>query len=398
LNIVLLCNSFLPHIGGKELVVYYLAKSYKELGHEVRVVGPSSWLNNRQYKYGFPVRRYPSLVRGKPENSWLRERELYYQMVFDLNVWGCDILHAHITYPFGYLAAKYKKKHPTVPLILTPHGNDIHTIPELGHGLRLNPELNLKIEHAITTCDAVTAISESMASSILDAGADVSKIHNIPNGVDIDRFQKINNYPDIRQWLNLPENEKIILSVGNYHPRKGLQVLIKAMPEILSKVKNTRLILIGRGTDILKPLINELKLESHVTLTGSIPFPTLDSDSSKDHLAGVYNICDIYISAGIDEGSEGLSLAMLEAMAASTSIIATNISGNRELVSEKKNGILVQPNSEKALSEKIIALLLDNELREEMSVFSRKKCDKYSWFSIAKQYILMYEKICKLNA
>jgi len=392
LNIVLLCNSFLPHIGGKELVVYYLAKSYKELGHEVRVVGPTSWFKNRHFKCNFPVHRYPSLIRGKPEKLWIREREIYYQLVFDLKVWGCDVLHAHITYPFGYLAAEYKKKNPNIPLFITPHGNDIHTIPELGHGMRLDPVLNKKIGHALTVCDAVTAISESMATSILDAGAELSKIHNIPNGVDLDRFKKSNTYPDIRTWLNISKNEKIILSVGNYHSRKGQHVLIKAMPEIISKVHNARLILVGRGTEALIPLINELELENHITLTGSIPFPELVDDFSQDYLAGLYNASDIYVSAGVDEGSEGLSLAMLEAMAASTALVATNISGNRELVREGKNGLLIQSNSESALSTNLVALLCDNELREKMSVSARQDCEKYSWLSVAKQYISMYKQ------
>jgi len=406
LNIVLYVNSFLPNIGGKQVVVYYLAKALQELGHKVRVVGPGGWRKNKSYKFPFPLHRFAGLGTGKLNEkfegkkwaAYLYERVRFIALQRDVKKYGCDVIHAHTTYPNGYLAAKLSEK-TNIPLVITPHGHDIHTIPELDFGQRLNPKLNARIWYAVGRAHALTAISENIREALIDADADNKKISMIPNGVDLERFsKKING--DVRSQLDFPPDAKIIVSVGQFHPRKGHDVLIRAMTDILKQEPLARLVIIGKSDPSLTQLLDELNLNEIVNLTGPIKAPSLtqaDQDSNEqsdqnDFLAAILQNGECYVSAGVSEGSEGLSLAVLDAMASSLPVVASDISGNRDVISEAENGFLVMPGSYEKLAQAILKLLFDNEMCQQMGAKARVVASAYAWSEIAKKYEFLYRE------
>ncbi|PXF54979.1 MAG: hypothetical protein C4B57_05075 [Deltaproteobacteria bacterium] len=362
LNIVLYVNSFLPTIGGRELVVHYLAGALREIGHQVRVVGPAGWWSQRKVRFGYPLHRWPTL-RGR-----FVEQVQLLQLLLDTAIWGCDIIH-HNTYPTGYIAARLKRIRD-LPLVVTPHGEDINIVSELGFGMRLNTAVGPKINYTLERTEMLTAISAGIEASLVNAGALREKIRRIPNGVDVERFQKPAVAADIRKWLKLPAESRVILTVGNYRPCKGHEVLIRSMPLILYAEPNIYLVIVGRGTDKLRPLLRELDLDEKVRLTGSISFPAVASwgqshsvNHSPDWLACLYRSSEMYVSAGMDEGAEGLSLAVLEAMAAGLPVVATNISGNKDIVIHGDNGFLVPPADPSKLAETVLLLLKSNDIK-----------------------------------
>lgn len=390
MNILLYVNSFLPAIGGKEIVVHYLAKELQGLGHKVRIVGPSGWIKNRHIQSGYPVHRWPTL-RG-----FYKESVGYQTLRLDIACWGCDVIHAHTTYPNGYLASKMKQS-PRIPLVITPHGHDIHVIPEMNFGHRLDPIKARKIEHALTRAELVTAISDSVRASIIDAGCDTDKIRSIPNGIDVNRFKQ-DHEQDIRSWLGLEPDTRLILSVGNYHPRKGHNVIIEAMPELISRIPKARLVLVGANQEPLSKLIDDLNLTNYVRLTGAIPFP-FQSDQRRpankahgleDRLAGLYLQSDVYVSASINKEAEGLSLAMLDAMAAGLPVVATEISGSSDVLLDGKTGYLVPPGQHRQLSLALFNILGNEEDRAKMGCRGRQIAKRYHWREIAKQYLSVY--------
>ncbi len=407
LKIVLYVNSFLPNIGGKEFVVYYLAKALQELGHDVRIVGPSAWWKNRSYKFPFPVHRYPYFGTGRLNKKFAKfnwvtkcyEAIRLWALSINIKKFGCDIIHAHNTYPNGYVAACLYEK-TNIPLIITPHGEDIQIIPELEFGLRLNPKLNTRINHSLTNAYALTAISENVYKALLDANAEKEKINMIPNGVDLERFSKHNEL-DVRQCLGFPENSKLVVTVGQFHPRKGHDILIRAIHSILEHVPSVRLAVIGNSDSSLEKLVDELDLRGVVKLTGPIKSPSLtnaDQQSSKDAkqedlLAAILQNSECYVSAGIGEDSEGLSLAVLEAMAASIPIVASDISGNRDVVIDGENGFLVAPGNVEELGQAILKFLVNKPMQKEMGMKAKNTAEKFGWLEIAKQYESLYRKV-----
>jgi teichuronic acid biosynthesis glycosyltransferase TuaC len=389
MNILLYVNSFLPTIGGKEIVVHYLAKELQKAGNFVRVVGPSGWIRKRNQQHEYPVHRWPTMKGYYPEKVG------YAQLFLDTAIWGCDVIHAHTTYPNGYIASLLKQKR-RLPLVITPHGRDIHVIPELGFGHRLDPVKNQKIKYALKNADIVTAISDSVESSLLDAGCDISKICRIPNGIDIERFN-LDKSPNVHNWLGWPKHKRLILSVGNYHPRKGQEIIVEAMPLILSKIPDARLVIVGANQETLAEKVRALKLEDYIRLTGSIPFlfslangDNIESVSSKDRLAALYCQSEVYISASISKEAEGLSLAMLDAMASGLPVVATRISGSSDIVINGKTGFLVPPADHQALAESITAVLENKNKSMEMGQQGKLIVQSYHWKQISEQYIQCY--------
>lgn len=392
MNIVLYVNSCLPVVGGREVVVHQLACALKELGHRVRVVGPAGFWSQRQRRFDYPLHRWPALMRGVP-----RDREQIGKLFFDCTLWGCDVIHAHNTNPCGYQAARLKSLR-NFPLVVTPHGEDIHVVPEIAYGQRLNPLRRAKIEHALASAELITSISDSVEASLLDAGAEREKIRKVPNGIDIERFERPVEV-DIRQWLQVETKARLILTVGNYRPCKGYESMIRAMPLILSQDPRVCLIVVGRATDLLQPLIDELGLRGRVILTGPMDFPLRNgsrqsqlSAENLDRLAALYQNSEIYVSAGMGEGAEGLSLAVLDAMAAGLPVVATDISGNRDLVREGEVGFLVPPADSPSLAKAVLRLLSAEQLRRQMRRECRRIAVRYRWANIARQYLDVYQE------
>jgi len=369
-----------------------------ELGHQVRVLGPYGWQWGFSENSNYSIHRYPRIIRARftDQGFWSRmlEREFILKFLLDTSIWKCDVVHAHTTYPTGYLTSCAKRIGKRCPLIITPHGDDIHTIPEIGRGMRLNPKLRPKIDLALQNADAITVISDGIEASVLKTGAHEEKIHKIPNGVDLARFQHPSTL-DVRKLLNLPDDARIILSVGNYRPCKGLEVLIDAMPKILSIEPRARLVIVGKDTEILKPAIKNLDLVDQVILTGPVQFPALSDKHQDDMLAAIYQQSEIYVSSGVEEGAEGLSLALLEAMANGLPLVGTDISGNREIIKDKVNGLLCTPSNKEDLANKVSQILADTELRLNMRNESVKIANKYRWQEIAQMYIELYKQIIK---
>ena len=132
MKIILFTNSLLPVIGGREIVVHHLARSLNRLGHSARVVCRSRFWRDRKVRFDYPVHRWPALKGLRCDEVMPAE------LLLDILAWGCDVVHAHNTYPTGYAAARLKKL-LRLPLVITPHGEDIHVVPEIGFGQRLDP-------------------------------------------------------------------------------------------------------------------------------------------------------------------------------------------------------------------------------------------------------------------
>lgn len=393
MNIVLYTNSFLPAVGGKEVVVHYLAREFRRMGHRVRVMGPSGWIKNHRYRFGYPVHRWPTL-RG-----FLDETVARWQLRLDVMLFGADVIHAHNTYPCGYTASTIRRR-KRVPMVVTPHGYDIHVIPEMGFGMRLDPEKARKIKLVLSDADFLTAISGSIRRSLIDAGASEAKIIDIPNGIDLERFRPKGDL-QIKKRLGLSERCRIILSVGNYHPRKGQELLVRSLPAILRRHPEAMLVIVGRNSNPLVKTIKDLDLTAKVRLTGSIPFRISDRKShengsgNSDVLAELYRACEVYVSASLDEGAEGLSLAMLDAMGSGKPVIATDISGNRDLIHDHQNGLLVPPGDPAVIAKAVTEVLDHQMLQEKLGNNARMVAERYSWQSVAKQYMAVYQ--CAAN-
>jgi phosphatidylinositol alpha-mannosyltransferase len=189
----------------------------------------------------------------------------------------------------------------------------------------------------------------------------------IPNGVDPARFanaQPITRYRD--GTLN-------ILFLGRFESRKGVMYLLKAYRLLRKRGINCRLLLAGGGPQ-------EREVRRYIAtrrLTGVELLGRISDDDKVRYFA----TADVYVSPAT--GQESMGIVLLEAMAAGTPIVCSDIHGYRSVVRRDEQGLLVPPRDVKALAEAIARLLSDSEMRARMSDSARLRAQQFSWNNIA---------------
>jgi glycosyltransferase involved in cell wall biosynthesis len=200
-----------------------------------------------------------------------------------------------------------------------------------------------------------------------------ANIDIIPNGIDLDKFHPVAN-KELSGELKL-------LTVGRLSVTKRFEMLVEAV-EILNKQgKNVRLTISGGGDlfDELKTIVEQKKLAGIINLTCRI---------ETDKMPDVYGAHDMFVSASMQEG---MSNAMLEAMASGLPIITTKCEGVEELISD--NGIVVGTDSAESLAGAIIKLADNRQQYKTMCAAARSRAGNFGWDKVAQGYIKLYKRV-----
>ena len=216
-------------------------------------------------------------------------------------------------------------------------------------------------------------------------GTDPAKVTLIPNGVDLERFQPRPPDPDLAARLGV-SGRRMILSVGRLVPRKGVDRLVAAMPQILAAVPDAHLLIAGHGPlrGALETLIREQNLASHVTLLGEVT----DQD-----LVRLYALAEIFALPNRtmpDGDTEGFGLVFLEANACGKPVVSGRDGGVVDAVKDGVNGLAVNGNDVGAIATAVIRLLQDPVLRERLTQGALDAAKRGDWKSRAAEFL----KLC----
>ena len=284
-----------------------------------------------------------------------------------------DIVHSQSAGAYYFLKKKLHKKY-NIPVVISLQGThrdeiktQFHTslfslLKLLFYYLYNYPVMILNF---IRRADAIIATSNEQRKIIKDIYfVDEKKIYTVFNAIETKLFfPKINR--KIRKQYNI-KKEKLILSVARLEKEKGVQNIIKALPEILNK-SNAKLLIVGDGgyKKQLEKLVHKLNLRDSVIFTGLVP---------ADKLPGFFNACDVFVNSTIRQN--GYDLTILEAMSCKKPVVVSNIGSVPTAVS-KKEGLLVPPGDTGALAKAMIKILNNNSLAKKLAKNSRKKILKY---------------------
>lgn len=286
-----------------------------------------------------------------------------------------NLIHAHWIIPHGLIGIKLKRKYK-IPLIITIHGSDIFSLR--------NVFFRLLQKNIIKNCDVLTVNSEATKKEVLRRFPECkNKIKLIPMGVDLNFFK----YKNVKKIFKQYGNNKIILFVGRLYEQKGVQYLIKAMPEISNNIKNAKLLIIGEGEykNSLKKLSKLNKVEKNIEFLGAMPY---------DKIVDYYNLADVFVLPTIV--NEALGLVLLEAMACKTAVIGTDTGGIKYIIKDGYNGFLVKEKNASELANKILKVLKDNKLKEKLEKNGVKFVRKnYSWQIIVKEFDKIYKSLLR---
>jgi phosphatidylinositol alpha-mannosyltransferase len=188
----------------------------------------------------------------------------------------------------------------------------------------------------------------------------------IPNGVDVPRFASA---VPVARWQDGTPN---VLFVGRHEPRKGLLDLLKAHRILRRTGYENRLLVVGSGPQ-------EREARRYVAVRGlkGVEFLGKVSDAEK---AQLYRTADIFVSPAT--GGESFGIVLLEAMAASAPIVASDIHGSQGVVRRGREGLLVPPHEPKELALALGRLRDDPGLRAEMGAAGRARAEAFSWPSV----------------
>ena len=232
--------------------------------------------------------------------------------------------------------------------------------------------------------DHVVCVSQGQADKVILAGTPKERITVIHNAIRTDRFRELSP-PEFRQKLErlFPVTPKFLLGdAGRLSPEKGFDVLIAATAQLVKEGLPVGLVIFGEGflREPLQKQIDALGVSDSVRLAGY----TEELDQFMPHF-------DVFVQSS---HTEGLPNVLLEAMAARTAVVATEVGGTNEVVVEGETGLMVPPNQADRLADAIRAILQNDSLRRLMGENGRKRVEEHFTFEAqAENYWELFRKL-----
>jgi len=282
-----------------------------------------------------------------------------------------DLIHAHFLWSAGYVGMRLKEKYDK-SLVITGHGYDVYKLPFYSEWW------TNKIKIIGNSADLVITVSEGNRKKLLEIGIPNPKIKILPNGYNSKLFYKLDKAL-IRKEKGIPEQSKVLVSVGNLEEVKGHKDFIEAVKYLKKEYPEILCYIIGGGSlqDYLKSLIREYDLEDNVFLVGYL---------THEKINKWMNLSDLFVLPSLQES---FGIVQLEAFATGAPVVATRTVGSRELIKSDENGLLTSIGNPKEMAENI-KKGLEREWDEDNIL---NYVEGYSWQRIGRETAQEYEKI-----
>jgi phosphatidylinositol alpha-mannosyltransferase len=359
--------------GGVTEHVSHLAEQFLARGHQVHIVAPSSGdeADEPVASVAAPVHRIGRVV-SIPANgsvaritlslrSYLQAKRLLQQENFDL-------VHLH------------EPMMPALPLTVLRHSNTTNV--GTFHAFRNTPLAYFYAKPILRPFFRKLHGRIAVSSPARDFVGEYfpSDYRVIPNGIDFPLFNT--RYPRLEQ---LADSRPTVLFVGRLEKRKGLRYLLRAWPMVLERVPNARLVVVGRG----RPLEGYKRFAAR---QGWSPADVIFAGYvSAEDLPRYYQGSDVFCAP--NTGQESFGIVLLEAMAAGAPIVASDIPGYRDVITNGVEGLLVERQNPAALADALSRLLGNPEMRASMRRAGQVKAQRFDWPRVADEVLSYYQDV-----
>ena len=372
-------------IGGIAPHVYDLSKALSRLGVEITIVTcdfPGA--PKREHEGNIDVHRVDSYKAPTPDfPTWIytmnSNLQLYTAELLGKGELKPDIIHAH---DWLVAEAAIGLKHMfRIPLVATIHST------ESGRrsGIHSDYQKMLHETEVWLTHEAWKNIccSDYMANHVSKVlGIPNDKIVKIPNGVNFRKFMLPLDKQAFRRKYATP-NEKLVLFVGRMVYEKGVAVLVDAVRKVL-KYTDAKFIFVGEGY-LREPLMKKVQ---QMGLTDKLYFTGFLADSEVKKL---YRAADVCVVPSL---YEPFGIVCLEAMAAETPVVVSNVGGLAEIIHHEQNGVTVFSGDADSLAWGILRVLLDKRFSDNIAATALKQVkETYSWKSISIKTLEFYQGV-----
>ena len=392
MKILMLTWEYPPRIvGGIARVVHDLSHRLIKDGHEVTVVTYKEGnVPDFEDDKGVKVYRIGNYMIN-PNNfiDWIMQ--MNFNLVAKANEiiakeGNFDVIHAH-DWLVAYAAKTLKNSYGT-PIVATIHAT------EAGRNSGIHDETQRYIndtEWMLTYEASEVIVNSNYMKSELQRlfGLPFEKINVVPNGVNLNLYSGVErDYEFRRQYA--ADNEKIILFVGRLVYEKGIQHLIAAMPKVLEKYHDSKLVIAGKGgmIDELKAQVNAMEISNKVYFTGYL---------NSKQVVKMYKCADVAV---FPSTYEPFGIVALEGMLSGTPVVVSDVGGLNEIVQHGENGMKSYAGNPNSLADSIVSLLYDPALCMKVAKNAKAKVRaEYNWQKIAQDTHFAYQKaICETVA
>ncbi|MGN6435824.1 MAG: N-acetyl-alpha-D-glucosaminyl L-malate synthase BshA [Agriterribacter sp.] len=369
MNIGIVCY---PTFGGSGVLATELGKALADKDHNVHFITyqqPVRLTGFRANIFYHEVRvpTYP-LFDYPPYESALASTMVDVVKNNDL-----DLLHVHYAIPHAssaYMAKQIlRKENKYVPIITTLHGTDITLV---GKDKTYAPVVAFSINQS----DAITAVSENLKQETyrtFNIEKDIQVIHNF---VDVRRFSR--KPIDAFRKVIAPKNERIVLHASNFRKIKRIGDVVLTFKN-LNEVIPSKLLFVGDGPErpIAEELVRELDLHDEVRFVGK-----------QQDMEEIFAIADLFL---LPSEYESFGLSALEAMAGGAPVVATNVGGIPEIITQGVNGYMAKVGDVEQMGKYAIDILKDEETFQQFKANAKAQAEKFDITNIVPQYEKLYE-------
>ena len=316
-------------------------------------------------------------VRVFPESRW-GSGKIFLELVREFKKSNVRIIHTH-KYKDTILAA------PAAKLCGIPHVvRTVHGLREPFDGLQaFKMSCYEAIERTVhrSCVDSIIGVSSQIAARY-KADGEVSRVTCIRNGIDLEGKSVQVNRWQIRKDLGIDSETCLIGTVGRLTPVKGITYLLQAARILLRRGTNVKVLIVGEGSirqDLLTQT-HDLGISDNVVFLGH-----------REDTDALLQAMDIFVLPSL---SEGIPMALLEAMAACRAIVASRVGGVPEIVEDGVEGFLVEPMDVNGLVERCGQLIESPELARKMGEQGRKRVERdFSATAMADRVALVYKEL-----
>ncbi len=350
--------SFYPAIGGAETQARVLAKMLKSWAVDVRILtrrprGTAGGQASAPDLNGVPVLRLASF-----KNITIDSLNFLLAGFWRLLLNGRgSIYHAHAVGSAGWLAVLAGRLLGGRSIV------KLRTHPDVYEKTYASGPSRWQFERLIRMADCLLVVNNQVKNWLVNRGIPPGKILYLPNSVDTEVFSPAQprQKEQIREELGIPADKLVVLYVGRLSEVKGVDILLGAwalLPEDLQRT--TGLWIVGDG-----PERQNLERQAHQAgISSSVVFTGM-----RDNVVDYYHAADVFV---LPSRAEGLSNAMVEAMACGLACAASAIGGALDLIVDEQNGCLYEPGNCTGLASRLVLLVNNSELRASISQRARK--------------------------
>ena len=392
LKVAFLSTLPLAGIGGAEIFLCNISQRMLERGHDVHVytrIRSGPFLNDMRFYSNLPVKVHllPPAI-GRTFKRFPLFGKQYLRAIQTIRRY--DVWIPIGAYPDAYIASSLAG---VVPLVLRAHGSDIQIDDEIGYGVRRDPRVNDRTIYAVNKMDRAVAISETVHVEYIQMGVPESNIVDIPNGVDVPRFQsKLNGY-SIRNAYNIPDDKVLILTVGRNDPKKGFDTIPAIARVLRQRGVSFDWRIVGRDTHELEPALRKAGVSDFVHTIPEIG-PSIPSDTADkfplipgDELVALFQAADVFV---FPSRLETYGQVLIQAMAANLPVVTTDAPGCRDVTKHNINGLVSSPDDVELFSDHIISIANDHALRNRLIEGGLRKARESDWPCVT----AAYEEVC----